>query len=115
MISGIAKKETSTEIKFRVGDERLLKVSESASVKVKSLLQRQGRSEGVLRVEKTGIVHTVCGKVSFNSSDLIENISKIYNSLLKSRPPSVKGQFLEKMSISSTMGPGVKINVNSIG
>ena len=75
--------------------------------------QKAGMVE--LRVEKTGIVHTVCGKVSFNSSDLIENISKIYNSLLKSRPPSVKGQFLEKMSISSTMGPGVKININSIG
>ena len=75
--------------------------------------QKAGMVE--LRVEKTGIVHTVCGKVSFNSSDLIENISKIYNSLIKSRPPSVKGQFLEKMSISSTMGPGIKINVNSIG
>ena len=75
--------------------------------------QKAGMVE--LRVEKTGIVHTVCGKVSFTSSDLIENISKIYNSLIKSRPPSVKGQFLEKMSISSTMGPGVKINVNSIG
>ncbi|MEE2615125.1 MAG: iron-sulfur cluster assembly accessory protein [Verrucomicrobiota bacterium] len=54
MISDIAKKETSVEIKFRVGDERLLKVSESASVKVKSLLQRQGRSNGVLRVAVIG-------------------------------------------------------------
>ena len=54
MISGIAKKETLSEIKFRVGDERLLKVSESASVKVKSLLQRQGRSDGVLRVAVIG-------------------------------------------------------------
>ena len=75
--------------------------------------QKAGMVE--LRVEKTGIIHTVCGKVSFDNFDLIENISKIYNSLLKSRPPSVKGQFLEKMSISSTMGPGVKININSIG
>jgi len=75
--------------------------------------QKAGMVE--LRVDKTGIVHTVCGKVSFGSSDLIENISKIYESLIKSRPPSVKGQFLEKMTISSTMGPGVKINVNSIG
>ncbi|MAD22548.1 MAG: iron-sulfur cluster assembly accessory protein [Verrucomicrobiales bacterium] len=54
MISGIAKKETPSEIKFRVGDERLLKVSESASVKVRSLLQRQGRSDGVLRVAVIG-------------------------------------------------------------
>ena len=75
--------------------------------------QKAGMVE--LRVEKTGIVHTVCGKVSFDSPDLIENISSIYNSLLKIRPPSVKGQFIEKMSISSTMGPGVKINLNSIG
>ena len=75
--------------------------------------QKAGMVE--LRVEKTGIVHTVCGKVSFDSPDLIENISSIYNSLLKTRPPSVKGQFIEKMSISSTMGPGVKINLNSIG
>ena len=54
MISGIAKKESPKEIKVRVGDERLLKVSESASTKVKSLLQRQGRPEGVLRVAVIG-------------------------------------------------------------
>jgi large subunit ribosomal protein L1 len=68
-----------------------------------------------LRVEKTGIVHTSCGKVSFESSALVENILTIYNTLVKSRPPSVKGQYLEKISISSTMGPGVKVNINSIG
>jgi large subunit ribosomal protein L1 len=75
--------------------------------------QKAGMVE--LRVEKTGIVHTVCGKVSFDSLALVENISVIYNSLLKSRPPSVKGQYFVKMSMSSTMGPGVKININSIG
>ena len=74
--------------------------------------QKAGMVE--LRVEKTGIVHTICGKVSFENIDLIENIKQIYNSLLKSRPPSVKGQFLEKISISSSMGPGVKVNINSI-
>ena len=68
-----------------------------------------------LRVDKTGIVHTICGKVSFSASDIIENISQIYNALLKSRPPSVKGQFVERISISSTMGPSVKVNINSIG
>ena len=75
--------------------------------------QKSGMVE--LRVEKTGIVHTVCGKVSFNSKDILENVKQIYNTLLKSRPPSVKGQFLEKVSISSSMGPGVKVNINSIG
>jgi len=75
--------------------------------------QKSGMVE--LRVEKTGIIHTVCGKVSFDSKDLVDNIRKIYSTLLKSRPPSVKGQFLEKISISSSMGPGVKVNINSIG
>ena len=75
--------------------------------------QKSGMVE--LRVEKTGIIHTVCGKASFDSKDLLENIKQIYNTLLKSRPPSVKGQFLEKISISSSMGPGVKVNINSIG
>ena len=68
-----------------------------------------------LRVEKTGIVHTTCGKVSFEQNALVENILTIYNTLAKARPPSVKGQFMEKISLSSTMGPGVKININSIG
>ena len=75
--------------------------------------QKSGMVE--LRVEKTGIIHTVCGKVSFESKDLVDNIRQIYSTLLKSRPPSVKGQFLEKISISSSMGPGVKVNINSIG
>ena len=75
--------------------------------------QKSGMVE--LRVEKTGIIHTVCGKVSFDSKDLFENIKQIYNTLVKSRPPSVKGQFMERISISSSMGPGVKVNINSIG
>ena len=75
--------------------------------------QKSGMVE--LRVEKTGIIHTICGKVSFSSEDLLKNIKQIHNAILKSRPPSVKGQFLEKISISSSMGPGVKVNVNSIG
>ena len=75
--------------------------------------QKSGMVE--LRVEKTGIIHTICGKVSFDTKDLSENIKQIYSTILKSRPPSVKGQFLEKISISSSMGPGVKVNINSIG
>ena len=54
MISGIAKKDSPEEVKIRVGDERLLKISESASTKVSTLLQRQGRPEGVLRVAVIG-------------------------------------------------------------
>ena len=67
-----------------------------------------------LRVEKNGIVHTQCGKSSFNKSDLIENIRMVYDTILKAKPASVKGTYLKKISISSTMGPGIKINQGSI-
>ena len=68
-----------------------------------------------LRVEKAGICHTLCGKVSFEREAIVENILTIYQALTKARPPSVKGQFIERMSMSSSMGPGVNININSIG
>ena len=67
-----------------------------------------------LRVEKTGIVHVPCGKSSFEKDAIVENIRTIYDTLIKNRPASVKGQFLEKMSVSSTMGPGIKIDHASI-
>ena len=67
-----------------------------------------------LRVEKTGIVHVPCGKASFEKNAIIENIKTIYDTLIKNRPASVKGHYLEKMSISSTMGPGIKIDHSSI-
>ena len=67
-----------------------------------------------LRVEKNGIVHIQCGKSSFNESDLVENIRMVYNTILKAKPASVKGTYLKKISISSTMGPGIKINQSSI-
>ena len=68
-----------------------------------------------LRVESNGIIHVTCGKVSFGKEQLVENISKIYETIMKARPASVKGQFLEKMAISSTMGPSVIINHSVIG
>ncbi|HJM33501.1 MAG: 50S ribosomal protein L1 [Candidatus Marinimicrobia bacterium] len=67
-----------------------------------------------LRVEKTGIVHVPCGKSSFEKDAIVENIRTIYDTLIKNRPASVKGQYLEKMSVSSTMGPGIKIDHASI-
>ena len=66
-----------------------------------------------LRVEKNGIIHTQCGKCSFDEKMLEENIAAIYNSIIKAKPASVKGVYLKNMSISSTMGPGIKINTNS--
>lgn len=68
-----------------------------------------------LRVEKQGIIHVSCGKLSFDDAAIKDNISKIYDTLVKARPSSVKGQFIKKMTLSSTMGPGIKIDHASIG
>ena len=67
-----------------------------------------------LRVEKAGIIHVTCGKVSFKNDALIQNIEAIYDTLIKARPSSVKGNYLERMFISSTLGPGIKVDHTSI-
>lgn len=68
-----------------------------------------------LRVESNGIVHVSCGKISFKKEQLVENIAKIHDTIMKVRPSSVKGQYLEKVFISSTMGPSVIIDHLAIG
>ena len=67
-----------------------------------------------LRVEKNGIVHAQCGKLSFEKKMLVENILAIHDALIKSKPSSVKGTYIKNISISSTMGPGIKLNINNI-
>ena len=67
-----------------------------------------------LRVEKNGIVHAQCGKLSFEKKMLVENIMAIYEALVKAKPSSVKGTYIKNISISSTMGPGIKLNINNI-
>ena len=67
-----------------------------------------------LRVEKNGIIHTQCGKSSFQENALVENIRTIYDTVIKAKPASVKGTYLKKISVSSTMGPGIKVDQASI-
>ena len=64
------------------------------------------------RVEKAGIVHAGVGKASFSEAQLSENIRALLDSLNKAKPAGAKGQYLRKISLSSTMGPGVKIDVS---
>ena len=67
-----------------------------------------------IRVEKNGIIHTQCGKSSFQENALVENIRTIYDTVMKAKPASVKGTYLKKISVSSTMGPGIKVDQGSI-
>ncbi len=67
-----------------------------------------------LRVDKNGVVHAGCGKLSFDADKLVENIKTVYNTLLKAKPGSVKGTYLKKFTVSSTMGPGINIDLASL-
>lgn len=67
------------------------------------------------KVEKTGLVHLSVGKVSFDKQKLIDNIKESLDAIQKAKPQTSKGKYLKKMAISSTMGPGFSVSLDSIG
>ncbi len=73
---------------------------------------RKGRVE--YKVEKAGIVHVPIGKVSFEADRLFENAQAILESVIKAKPASCKGKYLKSVTISSTMGPGLKVDTAAI-
>jgi large subunit ribosomal protein L1 len=66
------------------------------------------------RVDKTGIVHAPVGKVSFPSQNLIENTHALVDSVVKAKPAAAKGKFLKRVTMSSTMGPGIDIDTTHV-
>ena len=66
------------------------------------------------RAEKAGIIHAGLGRVSFGENDILLNIASFIESVKKARPAGTKGQYLKKISIGSTMGPSLKIDLSSI-
>jgi large subunit ribosomal protein L1 len=67
------------------------------------------------RVEKAGIIHAGVGKASFSETKLVENIRAFTDAVMKAKPTGVKGTFVKRISVTSTMGPGVKIEPARIG
>jgi large subunit ribosomal protein L1 len=66
------------------------------------------------KVEKAGIVHVPVGKVSFSEAAIAENSRAVINSILKAKPATSKGKYVKKISMSSTMGPGIRIDVGKV-
>lgn len=66
------------------------------------------------RVEKAGIIHAPVGKVSFDGTKLQENILALVDALIKAKPSAAKGTYMKKISISSTMGPGVRLDTAEV-
>ena len=66
------------------------------------------------RVEKAGIIHAGIGKASFAEADLKENIRALADAVVKAKPSGAKGTFVKRAALSSTMGPGIKLDVQSV-
>lgn len=66
------------------------------------------------RVDRTGIVHVPIGKVSFEAEKLLENFNTFMDAILRAKPAAAKGQYVKSVSVSSTMGPGIKINPSEV-
>ena len=69
---------------------------------------KAGRIE--FRVDKFGLIHVGIGKLSFDKDHLVDNVKTFMGALLRAKPPASKGTYLKKISITSTMGPGLKLD-----
>ena len=66
------------------------------------------------RVEKAGIIHVGVGKASFSEGDIAENICSLVDAVNKAKPSGTKGTYIKKISVSSTMGPGIKLDIGTL-
>jgi large subunit ribosomal protein L1 len=66
------------------------------------------------RAEKAGIIHAGVGKASFDENALVENVKALVDAISKAKPSGVKGSYFKKVALSSTMGPGVKVEISSV-
>ena len=83
----------------------------TVTLDVKEAVEAAKSGQVQYRAEKTGIVQAGIGKVSFGSDKLIENVDSFIEAIQKSRPSGAKGTFIKKISISSTMGVGINVNI----
>ena len=72
---------------------------------------RKGRVE--FKLDRTAIIHVVLGKVSFEDSKLLDNMTAVVEAIVKAKPVGAKGQYVKSASIATTMGPGIKLDLNS--
>ncbi|RDC72046.1 50S ribosomal protein L1 [Rhodovulum sp. 12E13] len=80
---------------------------------VKGAVEAAKGGEVQFKVEKAGVVHAGVGKASFDAGKLAENVRAFVDAVSKAKPAGAKGTYMKKVSLSSTMGPGVSIDVNS--
>ena len=95
-----------------LGPRKLMPNPKSGTVTndVKNAVEEVKKGKIEFRVEKNGIIHTIIGKTSFKKLQLIENCKTLMAAIMKAKPNSLKGIYLKKVTLSSTMGPGIKLD-----
>lgn len=85
----------------------------TVTMDVKTAVEAAKGGEVQFKVEKAGVIHAGIGKVSFDEAKLAENVRAFVDAVTKARPSGAKGAYLKKVSLSSTMGPGVAVDLAS--
>ena len=86
----------------------------TVTMDVKSAVEASKGGAVEFRVEKAGIIHGAVGKASFDAKKLEENIKAFADAVIKAKPAGAKGNYVKKVALSSTMGPGVKVEISSV-
>ena len=84
--------------------------SGTVTMDVEKALQEIKAGKVEYRLDKTNIIHTPIGKVSFGPEKLVDNFNALLEAVVKAKPAAAKGQYLRSVTVTSTMGPGVKVN-----
>ena len=85
----------------------------TVTMDVKTAVEAAKGGEVQFKVEKAGVVHAGIGKASFTEAKLVQNVKAFVNAVQKAKPTGAKGAYLRKVSISSTMGPGVSVDLTT--
>ena len=86
----------------------------TVTMEVGAAVQENKAGKVEYRVDKNGIIHAAVGKRSFDRDKLLANLSALLNAVIKAKPAAAKGVYLKKISISTTMGPGVRVDPSGI-
>ena len=86
----------------------------TVTMDVKGAIAAAKAGQVEFRAEKAGIIHAGIGKASFSDEKLLENIRALVDAIQKAKPTGAKGTYLQKVALSSSMGPGVRVDVASL-